>query len=243
MKSLLTAVLLTVTIPLLQAQTTMYQTTKDRINYSGLSIPATGVLFGFDGNPAKLLGDNYLDTTWQAGNVKFYGKIAPHVDSISGVPIRLDLKQQELEIRGSNNDVRVARAPMVKHIEVNNRQGTVSQFINVREYRGEADQLSGFFEQLTFGPVQLLRHHTIYIRKGNYNPALNVGNKDDELVKKAEWYVGKGKQATKFSPSRKAILELMADKQAQIEAFLKEQKPDLKSASGLSSVFMYYSSL
>ena len=62
----------------------MMETTKDRINLSGLTIPPTGVLFGFDSNPAKLLGTTYLDSTWQAGTIKFYGKIAPNVDSLVG---------------------------------------------------------------------------------------------------------------------------------------------------------------
>ena len=227
----------------LRAQTTMPQTTKDRINFSGFSIPTTGVLYGFDSNPGKLQGDSYLDTTWQAGNIKFYGKIAPNVDSLSGVPIRLDLKQQEIEIRGVKNDIRVAKSPMVKRLVVNNQQGGVSQFINVREFRGEADQLLGFFEQFNTGTLQLLRYYSVYLRKANFNPALNVGTKDDELIKKADWYVAKGTKAAPFKVSRKALLELMADKQPQMEAFLKARKPDLKSVADLPNVFAYYNSL
>jgi len=221
----------------------MMETTKDRINLSGLTIPPTGVLFGFDSNPAKLLGTTYLDSTWQAGTIKFYGKIAPNVDSLVGVPIRLDLNQQEIEIQSSNKAIRVAKAPTVRRFIVNNNQGSVSRYINVREYRGEADQLAGFFEQVSVGAIHLLQHHYLYVQKGNYNAALNVGTKDNVLIKRSNWYVAKGKKAEKFSPSRKAILALLADKQAQIEAFLKEQKPDLKSPAGLASVFSYYNNL
>ncbi len=246
MKKYLAVTLISLTtLSVASGQTTMYQSTRDRINFSGLSVPTNGgsILYGFDGNPGKLLGTVYLDSVWQAGFVRFYGKIAPKTDSLAGVPIRLDLQQQEVEVRSADKSVKVAKAPMIRYFLVNNNAGGVSEFINVREFRGEADNLPGFFEVIATGPVQLLRHHHITVKKGSYNPALNVGSKDDELIKKATWYVVKDKKAEKFTAGKKALLELMADKQPQIEAFLKEKKPDLKSDSGLASVFAYYATL
>lgn len=218
------------------------QTTKDRINFSGLVIPNTGVLFGVEGEAGKVIGDNYYDTTFQAGNVRFYGRIGA-ADSLGGVPVRYDLMTQEVEVRAGANDIRAAKAPTVRYFVMNNRLGGANLFINVREFRGDADQLVGFFEDVTSGKLTLLQRHSIHVKKANYNAALNTGTKDDELEKKREWYVAKGRQAFKFSPNKKVILELMADKQAAIETFLKDKKPDLKKASGLSEVFGYYNSL
>ena len=73
----------------------MMQTTKDRINFSGLIIPQTGVLFGVAGEAGKLIGDNYYDTTFQAGNIRFYGRIGGS-DSLGGIPVRYDLITQEV---------------------------------------------------------------------------------------------------------------------------------------------------
>jgi hypothetical protein len=220
----------------------MMQTTKDRINFSGLVIPNTGVLFGVTGEEGKVIGDNYYDTTFQAGNVRFYGRIGA-ADSLGGVPVRYDLLTQEVEIRAAPNDIRAAKAPTVRYFILNNRRGGASLFVNVREYRGDADELVGFFEDHASGKLSLLQRHSIQVKKANYNAALNVGTKDDELVKKRDWYVAKGRQATKFSPGKKAILELMADKQEAIDTYLKEKKPDLKKESGLAEVFAYYNSL
>jgi hypothetical protein len=220
----------------------MMQTTKDRINFSGLVIPNTGVLFGVEGEAGKVIGDNYYDTTFQAGNVRFYGRIGA-ADSLGGVPVRYDLMTQEVEIRAGANDIRAAKAPTVRYFVMNNRLGAASLFINVREFRGDADQLVGFFEDVTSGKLTLLQRHSIHVKKANYNAALNTGTKDDELEKKREWYVAKGRQAFKFSPNKKVILEMMGDKQAAIETYLKDKKPDLKKASGLAEVFAYYNSL
>lgn len=221
----------------------MTQTTRDRINLSNMSVPGGGTMFGLKGPAGKVIGDVYVDTGWQAGNIKFYGKLNATTDSVTGVPVRLDLMANEVDIRAGAQDVRTAKASTVRYVDVNNRLGTSSRFINVREYRGEADALSGFFEQLTTGKLDLLQHPTVYIRRANYNMALNVGTKDDEIMKKIDWYVAQNKRAIKFSPGKKALLDLMDDRKELVEAYLKKAKPDLKTSAGLTAVVAYYNSL
>lgn len=218
------------------------QTTKDRINFSGLMIPSTGVLFGVEGEKGKLIGDNYYDTTFQAGNIRFYGRVGGS-DSLAGIPVRYDLLTQEVEVRTGANDIRAAKAPTVRYFVMNNRVGGPGVFINAREFRGEADELLGFLESLVSGKLSLLQRHSIQLKKGNYNAALNVGTKDDEMVKKRDYYVAKGRIAMKFSPSKKALLELMNDQQTAVEAYLKDKKPDLKKTNGLAEVFAFYNAL
>ena len=220
----------------------MMQTTKDRINFSGLIIPQTGVLFGVAGEAGKVIGDNYYDTTFQAGNIRFYGRIGGS-DSLGGIPVRYDLITQEVEVRAGANDIRAAKAPTVRYFMMNNRLGGSNLFINAREFRGETDEFVGFLESVVAGKLSLLQRHSITIKRANFNAALNVGTKDDELVKKREWFVAKGRIAKRFSPGKKALLELMADQQPAIEAYLKDKKPDLKKESGLTDVFAYYNSL
>ena len=225
----------------------MAQSTRDRINFSNLGIPSNGngTLWGIKGAPGQVLGNPYLDTTWQAGIVKFYGKlgISANVDSLVGVPVRLDLVTNEVEIRAGANDIRAAQANRVRYVLMNNAQGTTSLFVNAREFRGEADDLKGFIELITSGKLTLLEYSSIHIKRANYNMALNTGTKDDELVLQKNWYVVRNKKADKFSPGKKAVLELMADKKDQIETYLKTKKPDLKSKTGLTEVFAYYNQL
>ncbi|GAB4025690.1 hypothetical protein [Spirosoma gilvum] len=229
-----------------QAQTEyMTQTTRDRINFTNLAINNNSTLFTIKGDPGKLIGDPYLDTTWQAGNVKFYNKVGVSLtnDSLAGVPVRLDLSANEVEIKAGANAIKAVKSSAVRYVDRNNLTGSVSRFVNVHEYQGEAETLTGFFEQLTTGKLDLLQHPSVYIRKANYNVAMNTGTKDDEYMKKMDWYVARDKKAVKFSPGKKSVLELMADKKDQIEAFMKTQKLDLKSPSGLATIFAYYNKL
>ena len=222
----------------------MNQTTRDRINLGNFSIPGSGTVFGMKGPAGNVIGDVYVDTVWQAGNVKFYGKPNGVSDSLKGVPVQIDLMANEVEIRAGVNDIRVAKTPAVRYVDMNNQSGTTSsRYINVREYRGGADALSGFFEQVATGKLNLLLHPSVYVQRANFNAALNVGTKDDQIKKKMDWYVAQNKQATKFSPGKRAVLELMSNRKNQIEAYLKSNRPDLKSRSGLLAVFAYYNGL
>lgn len=229
-----------------QAQTEyMSQTTRDRINFTNLNISNNATLFSIKGPAGNLIGHPYLDTTWQAGNVKFYNRLGVSLttDSLAGVPVRLDLLAHEIEVRAGASNIKAVKATAVRYVDINNSFGTVSRYINAHEYQMDGQILPGFFEQLVTGKLDLLLYPSAYIRRANYNMALNTGSKDDELMKKQDWYVVREKQATKFSPGKKAILELMADKKEQVETFLKTEKPDLKSRAGLMSVFVYYNRL
>lgn len=222
------------------------QTTKDWIQLSGDPVPMTsGVISSFNHYNKQLLGTSYEDSTFQAGNIRFYGKVpGTRIDSLIGVPMRHDLLTQQLEILAGPNNIRVAQAPQVRQFTINNRKlQAPSYYINVREFRGEADVLLGFFEVLTTGRATLLRYPSAIIRKSDYNVALSVGNKDDALELKQAWYVAKGPKAVVFTPSKRAVLSLFADKEADMATYLKTQKPDLKSRAALTALVAYYNSL
>ncbi|WP_461098100.1 hypothetical protein [Spirosoma luteolum] len=225
------------------AQTSdMSQTTRDRINFNGMTIPATGVLYGVAGDPGQLIGTAYLDSTWQRGTVQFYGRLTPTTDSLAGLPMRYNGRTHTLELRPSPTDLRAARAESIRQFRVSEAGGRVRQYRNVREYRGDADRLSDFFEEVVPGRLTLLCHPTIYLKRATYNVALNTGSKDDVLLPKIDWYVGQNGQATRLTTSRKALLALMADRQALVDEWLRTHNPDLKTRDGLSALFVVYNS-
>ncbi|RYF60096.1 MAG: hypothetical protein EOO39_32615, partial [Cytophagaceae bacterium] len=172
-----------------QAQTEyMTQTTRDRINFTNLSVTNNATLFSIKGPAGQLLGSPYLDTTWQAGNVKFYNRLGVSLtaDSLAGVPVRLDLLAHEIEVRAGASNIKAVKATAVRYVDINNSFGTISRYINAHEYQMDGQILPGFFEQLVTGKLDLLLYPSAYIRRANYNMALNTGSKDDELMKKQD---------------------------------------------------------
>jgi hypothetical protein len=150
-----------------------------------------------------------------------------------------------LDISAGGPDIRVAPSERVRYFTVNNLlQQRVEEYINVRELRGEADELDGFFEVLATGKATLLRYPSVKVKKADYNPALNTGLRDDKLVWKERWYAAQpNRRAVEFSPSKRDLLKLFADKQEAIETYLKTQQPDLKTRAGLAAVFAHYNTL
>ncbi|WP_461128617.1 hypothetical protein [Spirosoma aerophilum] len=223
----------------------MNQTTRDRINFNNLNISNSATLFTIKGPAGTLLGSPYLDTAWQAGNVKFYHKlgVSLKVDSLAGVPIRLDLLANELEVRAGATDIKAIKAPDIRYFDMNNAYSSVSRYINVQEFQSDERPKNGFLEQVVAGKLGLLLHPSVHLQKSNFNVAMNTGHKDDELLKKMDWYALRGNQLVKFSPGRKSILELMADKKEPVDLFLKNKKPELKTREGLAMVFLYYNTL
>ncbi len=223
--------------------TSMTQTTRDRINFSGLTIPQSGVLYGLSGDAGQLLGTAYLDSTWQAGTVTFYTKLLSGTDSLTGVPVRYDLKAGNLEIRAKPGDVRVAKESTVRQFRVNNLLGGTSHYINVHEFGSDAAKLTGFVEQVVSGQLTLLCYPSVYLKRANYNAALSTGSKDDVLIPRTDWYVAQNGHISRLSLTRKAILALMADKKDEIDRFISTADPDLKTRAGLISVFSHYNAL
>lgn len=217
------------------------QDTQDRALMSNLSLPT--LVVGSKGRTASVIGTAYLDTTWQVGTVTFYRPLSPAstVDSLANVSVRLDLITHDIEVQAGSNDIRLAKGTDVRSVRLKNTDA--GPYVNVRNYQGEADALAGFFEQVASGKLSLLQYSSVYVVKANYNSAMGTGSKDDERVRKEDWYTAQNGQVTKFSAGKKALLALMTDKKEQIEAFLKTQKPDLKAKAGLKAAFAYYNTL
>lgn len=225
------------------------QLLRDRLN-SQAGVAPGGMILGIKAPAGNLLGDPYADSTFRPGNVVFYEKLrlpdTPPADVLTNTPLRLDLRTYEVEFMTKSQGIRVAPWPMVRVFSVPGTASTdTSRFINVREYNPvvNGDKASaGFFEQVVVGRLSLLRYPSVSIKKANYNPALNIGSRDDELEKEANWYVAQGRRVQAFSPGKKALLALMGDKAPEMDAWLKAKKPDLKSKDALKAAFQYYNS-
>ncbi len=228
------------------------QMTRDWLNSGGAATAsANGSVMAIKGPDRKLLGNGYLDSTFQTGYVVFYNKLQlpdnPPGSVLRDIPVRLDLNTNEVEIRTKSQGVRVATLGMVQALGIRSTASTdTNWFVNVREFSlqpGSDKSPTGFFEQVAVGRLSLLRYHSLYLKRANYNVAMNIGSRDDELVQQTEWYVARGRRVQAFSPGKKALISLMGDKAPEIEAYLKSQKPDLKNPSVLKLVFLYYNSL
>ncbi|MGV3560321.1 hypothetical protein [Larkinella arboricola] len=230
------------------AQNALPNVTRDLLNrgpYFRASNYDITPIYTMPGPDGRILGYPYLDTAFARTAVTFYQNMAkpgtkPFTE-ITDAPVRYNLQANDLEFLVDARTVKAVSGERVRQFNME-RNGQTTRFINATEAGAPAD-LRGFFEQVTDGRLKLLVRHQIYVKKPTYNPALSVGTKDTELIREAVWYASDGKNLTKLTPNRKGLLSVMQDKEAQISAYLKEKKPDLKNPTVLADLFAYYNSL
>ncbi len=246
------AFLLTLPTSLWAQEELTKQMTRDWLNSGGnATASANGSVLAIRPPASKRIGDPYLDSTFQTGYVVFYNKLqlpdTPPASSLRDIPLRLDLTTNEVEIHTKSQGVRVAPWGMVRAVGIRHAAaGDTSWFVNSREYNPltTSDKAAtGFFEQLVVGRLSLLCFHSIYIQRANYNTALNVGSRDDELTKETAWYVAQGRRVQPLASGKKALIALMGDKAPEMEAYLKTKKLNFKSRDDLKAAFQYYNSL
>lgn len=225
-------------------QNQMMNTTRDQFNVNGLTVPSSGTIWGVaSSDKGEMVGTTYLDTAWARGNLKLYKSIQPvggqPIDTLSGLAMRYNVYFNEIEIlMNTYKDIRAVQGNSVKSFSLN-RKGKSTLFMNTRLYEVEKKP-SGFFEMLVPGNLALVALPKTIVRKPNYNAAFEVGEKDTKVSMGEEYYVVKGNKAEKVSLSRKAILQLMQDKEAEVNQFLKTNEIDLKKRNDLIRVFELY---
>jgi hypothetical protein len=230
-----------------QTESQMTNTARDLINLNGFKINANNAnagLFGIKGPKGDLVGNPYLDSTWQTGSIKLYKKIGPpgrEGDSIGNVPLRLDLFVNELEIQiTSTNDIRVLAGDYIRFFTLDGLERRI--FLNVNQFRSE-DNMKGFVELIKGGRLSLVELTKLSIIKPNYNEAMALGSKDTKIVKNSQYFVVKGNTLISIGASKKKLLDAMADRADDVEEFIKTNKLSLKSRPDITKVFVYYNSL
>lgn len=220
--------------------------TRDMINLDGMRVSNVQniAFFGIKGPKGDVVGDPYLDSTWQAGSIKLFQKIGPpgkEGDSIGVVPIRLDLLANEVEVKiPTSKEIRAVSGHQVRFFFLEGVEQRI--FMNVKQFRSE-DKIEGFVELIKSGRISLVEHVKLNIIKPTYNEALGTGSKDTKIAKSSQYYAVKGNTLFQIGASKKKLLSAMADRADDVEKFIKTNDLSLKSRTDMAKIFAYYSTL
>jgi hypothetical protein len=231
-------------------ETRILQSTRDRLQNNYFNPDYSDFyIYGMEGRRGSVVGDVYLDTTFVKGKVIFYQtEIARNgksfkLDSLIGVGLRLDLKNNELEL-SSPYGIKAVKGNMVRKFAIQKIEGMPeSIFVSTSEFSGQAMEHQGFYEVLAEGRLNLLLHHKLVIKGPTYNTALAVGSKDTEIFKEKHFYFAQGKEVARLNRNRSGLLKIMNDKKAQMEVYLSGREVDFRNSAHLGQIFSYYNSL
>jgi hypothetical protein len=210
------------------------QMTMDRIT-DGDRIGQSDLLYGIPPAPGRTLGDYYLDPKWNTGSVF----LKDSERKIEGLPLKYDIKTQTIEIL-ANKAVKVLDARKVKGmVWYDSLTQLGSFFANAGEFTEEGVPLAGLIEVMSDGAIPLLCYTTVWIKKADYVPALDVGSRDDKIMKRKTYYYSIDRQLTKIS-SKKKLLPVFGDKADAVDAFIKTNDLSVNKPFDLKLIFDFF---
>ncbi|KEO74963.1 hypothetical protein [Anditalea andensis] len=200
------------------------------------------MIFGIPDAPNHLVGNYYLDNKWNMASLMLYKNEEILLDQW----VRYNIASNYFEIL-SQKDGTVKTIPGLRvHnlVWVDSLHRVPRYFINGMDLKEIGAPVTGFYEVLVDGELSLLRRTIATVKKSNYNTALMIGNKNDEIKKRDVYYYIQNDQVIEVPRNHKKLIQLFEeDKQKQLARYIKENNPNKKEVSGLYRVFSYYNSL
>ncbi len=225
------------------------QTTRDALNGGGalFGVNRVGAVSSIVGAEGGVIGTQLLDTVWREASIKLYKKIGTpgrESDSISGVPVRYDIFNNDFDVMvNSKRDIRGLDGESVKHFTLYyGLERTKKTFLNVAEFKAQ-EPLTGFMELLVAGKTTLLEQIRLSVTKPTFNTALNSGSKDSKINKTPHYYYLRNNEIHLLATSKKKIIEALSDKEADIKKWLDSNDINFKNGTDLTRLFSFYNSL
>jgi hypothetical protein len=211
------------------------QMTLDRMAQGGVG--RNDILYGIPSEPGRLVGDFYLDSKWNNGTIM----LIETETLIEGYPIKYDLKSQSLEIQ-SKAGIKVLDAKKVKSLVwIDSLTQKPYYFINAAEFTEDGTPLRGLIEVAVDGNLPLFCRSTIWVKKPDYVPALDVGSKDEIINKRRAYYYSSGKELVKIT-TKKKLLPIFGDEAKSVQNFIKVNALSVNDPTHLRRIFEFYNS-
>ena len=229
-------IFLLLTGPKLWAQRILPQVwfNENNINDKSLNIGDNSRLYGLDNSTRELKGDYFWDMEFSKAKVYFYPQnittspeVSIRLDSLSGVEVRIDLANNNLEFK-SGDEIKIISSTKISNILMLNADKSISQFINPTEFG--AIEVKGFFEILSFMNGQsFLQSKEVLIQRADYNAALDTGNKEPTIAKKSHFYFWNGEILSAID-NKKDVAELLKSYNIDAKKYFKNSGNKLKDS-------------
>jgi hypothetical protein len=197
-------------------------------------------IYGIPPEPKKLEGNFYLDNKWNVASILLYREQTV----LEGFRVRYNINSNLFELmEPENNLVTTMPGLRIQNIVWMDCAYKVPRyFVNGMDFKEEGTPISGFFEVLVEGELPLMRRTMAIFKESNYNTALMVGNRNDQIIKRNVYYYLKGKDLFEVPKRRKELFLIFGEKAEEMEAFVEENEMDLKKNGSIFQLFTYFNS-
>lgn len=200
-----------------------------------------GMIYSMESRPSGPIGTVYLNDDWKEAVVILKSGAVSGTEKFVDIPVKLDLKTHAFDI-STDKGVRVLPGSKVSRFEWFNsftRQKEV--YINCDKFSLDGTKLIGFCKVLSDSGLMLVERPYIDVIKANYNVQMNVGSKEDRLVKKEKLYLIKDDKMIPYE--KKVFFSMLGDKADVVKRYVKENKLNISNQDELKLVVDYYNSI
>jgi hypothetical protein len=197
-------------------------------------------VFGIPPEPKRLVGNYYLDPKWNKASILLYKEN----EIMEGYFVRYNISSNNFELRDEESDqVTVLPGLRVQNIVwVDSEHNVPRYFVNGMDFKDEGVPISGFFEVLVDGKLPLVRRTLAIIKESNYNEALMVGERNDQIVKRNTYFFLREGEVVAIPKQKKKFYKIFGEEVEKIEIFVKENAVNVRKPSGYFNVFTFYNS-
>lgn len=198
------------------------------------SVNPGGVIDEFKLPPPSTTGSYYLYDNWNSGEVTVRSRY-----TLKNFPLRYDVEHHQLEIN-VDSEIKVCSTSIINSFTWVNENGDSSTFVPCRYYAPEVGG-HGVFEVLyKNGDTQLLSLTEIIQKDATYVAALDVGSRNNQLIKKETFYLAKDHKIQKIESSRKKNQALLGNRYDQVVEYVKKEKLRFNNREDLIQILTYY---
>lgn len=177
-------------------------------------------------------GSPYLLNEWLPGTI-----LLNNGTKIEGLTYRYSVYRKEMQYQKENSAYAIGAPDSIKALWMDKRLFVYLTFTN--ESKTDKD----FFEVLVDGKAKLLIRYVTEIIPANYNKALDVGNKNDQITIKETYYVQKDNESPVLIDKKgKTIAQTLADQTEEIKKFTDKEHISFKKKEDLTRLIDYYNS-
>ncbi|GAB3226635.1 carboxypeptidase-like regulatory domain-containing protein [Algoriphagus aestuariicola] len=198
-------------------------------------------IYGIPPEPKKVEGNFYLDNKWNVASILLYREQTV----LEGFRVRYNINSNTFELMEPEKNL-VTTMPGLRIQNIVWMDSTYKvprYFVNGMDFRDEGVPISGFFEVIVEGQLPLMRRTIAVFKESNYNTALMVGNRNDQIIKRNVYYYLKGKDLFEVPKKRKDLFPIFGEKAEEMENFVSTNEIDLKKTGSIFQLFTYYNSL
>ncbi len=179
-----------------------------------------------------LTGSGYLYEDWLKADIIFSDQDL----RVQDIPVKIDINRSLVEIQ-YKNQIKILDASHVYSLILKAGKDTL-----ITANALDQKLPYGFFRLIYNGQSTLLCHHSTRIKPANYNVALDVGSKNDEIVKVETYYAILNGKPVALENRRNALKKQFSGNK-KIFAFIKKNRINPKREADLVDLVKFYERL